>query len=319
MKPTAFHPAARFNIIGVRAICGIFVAAALALTPPNTFAQRGAAAHAGGARAGGVRAPVVRAPAPVVNRPTVGSPIINRPIITRPGGVGVNPVTTFRRPIMPMRPPVTTSGIFFPSRPPLRAPIRTLGTAVGFPGLFGLGYSPFFLWGCNPFWGFASGCGIGMPPGFGYGGYIPPTVYPDPTYPSDPVYSPPEPSATLQYTPPTNQYPLLESLPAGNPGAISDVSTRLRNEVLIYLEDGSVFAVARYTVSDGQLHYATTYGDKNDLALDRLDLQKTIKMNAERGVAFTLTPAPDPGPGASAPPPLGPAPAPPGPINPAKP
>jgi hypothetical protein len=322
LKPTAFRPAG-FDIIGIKTICGILLLCALALTPADTFAQRGAAgAHAGGARAGGVRAPqvpVVRAPAPGISHPTAPNPVITRPIITRPVDVRLNPVTAFRKPIMPVRPPVTTAGIVFPTRPPLRFPIRPVGTVVGLPGLFGLGYSPFFFWGCNPFWGFAYGCGIGAP-GFGYGGYISPAAYPSgPIYPSDPVYSPSEPSATLQYTPPTNQYPLLESLPAENLSAATNVSARLRNEILIYLKDGSVFAVASYTVSDGQLHYVTDYGDKNDLSADLLDLQRTVEINAQRGVAFTLTPAPDAAHDASAPAPLGPAPAPPGPITPAKP
>jgi hypothetical protein len=323
LKPTAFHSAGVFDIIGIRTICGILLVCALALIPANTFAQRGAAgAHAGGSRSGGgvraPQAPVFRAPAPVTSHPTAPSPAITRPIVTRPVGVGLNPVTAFRRPIMPVRPPITTAGIVFPTRPPLRSPITPVGTVVGLPGLFGLGYSPFFFWGCNPFWGFAYGCGIGATPGFGYGGYTPPTAYPsEPTYPSDPVYSPSEPSATLQYTPPTNQYPLLESLPAENLSA--GVGARVRNEILIYLKDGSVFAVASYTVSDGQLHYLTDYGDKNDLSVDLLDLQRTVEMNAQRGVAFTLTPAADSAHGASAPAPLGPAPAPPGPITPAKP
>ena len=78
-----------------------------------------------------------------------------------------------------------------------------------------------------------------------------------------------------------------------------------------------MFAVGSYTVTDGQLRYVTAYGDKNDVAVDQLDLQKTIQANAARGVAFTLTPA-NPAAGSSSPSPLGPAPAPPGPITPPK-
>jgi hypothetical protein len=69
---------------------------------------------------------------------------------------------------------------------------------------------------------------------------------------------------------------------------------------LLYLKDGSVFAISGYTVSDGKLHYKTGYGDQNDIDLNLLDLQKTIDENAQRGVTFTLTP-PNPGPAAPGP------------------
>jgi hypothetical protein len=318
LKPTAFHPA-----MGLKTICGILLASALALTPGNAFAQRGAAgAHAGVARpGGGVRAPqapVVRSSGAGVSHPTAASPVITRPIITRP--TGVNPLAPFRTSVAPFRTPLTSSGIFFPSRPPRRFPISPIGPFVGTAGLFGLGFNPFFFPTCSPFWGLAYGCGMGiLPPYYGVG-YIPASVYPSaPVYPSDPVYSPPESSATLQYTPPVNQYPSLESLPGEDLTASSGGSAQLRNETLLYLKDGSVFAVASYTVSDGHLRYVTAYGEKNDIAVDLLDLRKTIEANAERGVAFTLTPPPAPAPGASSPAPLGPAPAPPGPITPPKP
>jgi len=97
------------------------------------------------------------------------------------------------------------------------------------------------------------------------------------------------------------------------------VGAQLLSETLLYLKDGSVFAVATYTVADGVLHYVTSYGEKNDLLIDLLDLQKTIEANAARGVAFTLTP-PDPAVHRdSRPTPLGPAPAPEGPITPPRP
>src|SRR6266568_4436351 len=321
--------------MGLKTICGILLASALALTPATTFAQRGAAgAHAGaaGARAGGARpgvfrapqAPVIRAPAAGVSHPAAASPVITRPIITRPAGM--TPLNSLRSPVTPLRLPLTSSGIFFPSRPPRRfpispigpiGPIRPIGPFLGTAGFFGLGFNPFFFPSCNPFWGMAFGCGI-LSPYYGYGiGYNPALVYPpEPPYPSEPAYSPPEPSATLQYTPLVNQYPLAESLPAEDLNALNGVNRQLRNEILLYLNDGSVFSVASYTVSDGRLHYLTAYGEQNDLAVDLLDLRKTIEANAARGVTFTLTPAPSAAPGASAPAPLGPAPAPPGPITP---
>jgi hypothetical protein len=223
-----------------------------------------------------------------------------------------------------MRPPVTT-GVVFPTRPP-RLPIRPIVPFLGTAGFFGLSYNPFWFPGCNPFLGFAYGCGI-LAPYYGVG-YYPPAVYPGPAYPApayppDPVYSPPDtsvsaaPATSFQYTPLLNPYPLAGDLSSEDLSAGS--GTQSRSETLLYLKDGTVFAVASYTVSDGQLHYVTSYGEKNYFSVDLLDLRKTIEENAQRGVAFTLTPAAPATPGASQPAPLGPAPAPEGPINPPKP
>ena len=323
VKPAAFRPA-----IGLKIISGLVLLWVLILMPARVLAQRGAGGHAGGARPGVVRAPVVRAPAPAVNRPVSVPPVITRPG-TRP--VGVAPITTLHTPMTPLRVPITplpmplTTGIRFPSRPPMRFPFTpVLGTA----GFFGFRSNPFFNTGlffpaCSPFLGFSFGCGVLAPfYSINYGpmiSYPPALAYPsDPTYPSDPGYTPPAPSATLQYTPPANPYPSFTSVPAEDLTAGSSAGARLRGETLLYLTDGSVFTVSSYTVSDGTLRYVTSYGEKNDVAVDRLDLKKTIEANAARGVAFTLSPA-APGSANSGPSPLGPAPAPEGPITPAKP
>lgn len=332
MKPTAFCPAIGLNKATLRTICGMVLASALVLTPATVFGQRGAAgAHAGGARAGGgARAPQAtgaRPSTPIASRPA--TPIITRgPIVTRPAGV--LPVSPFRGSVAPFHTPVT-SGVLFTPRPP-RLPIRPIVPLLGTAGVFGLAHNPFLFPGCNPFLGFVYGCGI-LAPYFGYGAYplgvyppgMYPTAYPGPSYPPDPVYSPSdtsasaEPNASLQYTPLLNEYPPASTLPPEGLSASSGATGQQRNEILIYLKDGSVFAVLNYTVSDGELRYVTAYGEKNDVAVDLLDLQKTIEANAQRGVAFTLTPSATLAtPGAAKPTPLGPAPAPEGPITPAK-
>jgi hypothetical protein len=306
--------------------------------PGNVFAQRtGAGAHAGTARPGVVRAPqapvarvpqpVFRAPGPVGNRPNATNPVA-LPIVIRPAGI--IPMTSLHPPGSLLRTPLTGSGIFYPSRPPSRFPITPVpvpGT-VGVFGTFGLrgfGYNPFWFPGCAAFPGIGYSCGMqppfyGLGVSYGYGvGYVPP-VYPSPPlYPSEPEpgYSPSDSSAALQYTPILKEYPALESLPPQDLGAPRSASARLQNEVLLYLRDGSVFAVASYTVSEGLVHYVTAYGAKGDVEVDLLDLHETIEANAARGVTFTLTP-PSPVPAESSPSPLGPAPAPPGPITPPK-
>src|SRR5438445_12720718 len=95
--------------MGLKTICGILLASALALTPASTFAQRGAAgAHAGGARPGVFRAPqapVVRDPAAEVRHPTPARPVITRLIITRP--TGIRPITPFSDSVVPFLTPLT--------------------------------------------------------------------------------------------------------------------------------------------------------------------------------------------------------------------
>jgi hypothetical protein len=221
-------------------------------------------------------------------------------------------------------------GIRLPSRPPMRFPIPpVVGSfgVFGFSPFFGynpyLGYTPFWLRGCSGV-GIAYGCG--MLPGYSGIGYIPP-IYPsfqpaypsEPAYPSDPVYSPSDSSVTLQYAPASSPYSSIGALPGEELTSPGSAGTPLQIETLLYLNDGSVFAVSSYTVANGVLHYVTSYGEKNDLLVDLLDLRKTIEANAARGVAFTLTP-PDPSVRRdSKPTPLGPAPAPEGPITPPRP
>lgn len=59
---------------------------------------------------------------------------------------------------------------------------------------------------------------------------------------------------------------------------------------LLQLRDGSMYGLVDYLVEDGQLHYTTTYGGQDSLGLDRIDLEKTVQLNAERGIQFVLRP-----------------------------
>ena len=129
----------------------------------------------------------------------------------------------------------------------------------GFPGFFGLRDNSYWFPGCN---GFSGDYSCWTP----YNSFAP-----------EPLTAP-----GLYLTP--------EYLPEGNTGSESAFQGELPKSFLLYLKDGSVFAVPRYTVSDGKLNYVTVYGGDNSISLDLLDLQKTIEANAQRGVTFTLTP-----------------------------
>jgi len=66
--------------------------------------------------------------------------------------------------------------------------------------------------------------------------------------------------------------------------------------VMLYLKDGTVYALSNYWVADGKLHYKTQYGGENSVPLDLIDIQHTVDVNAKRGVNITLRPAPDAAP-----------------------
>lgn len=72
--------------------------------------------------------------------------------------------------------------------------------------------------------------------------------------------------------------------------ASGDKAKNERPVTLLQLYDGSMYGLVDYWVEDGQLHYTTTYGGQGSLGLDRVDLEKTVQLNADRGVQFVLHP-----------------------------
>lgn len=57
---------------------------------------------------------------------------------------------------------------------------------------------------------------------------------------------------------------------------------------LLQLKDGSMYGLTAYWVEGGELHYVTNYGGANAITLDRIDLAKTVQLNASHGQAFVL-------------------------------
>jgi hypothetical protein len=49
-----------------------------------------------------------------------------------------------------------------------------------------------------------------------------------------------------------------------------------------------MYGLTAYWVDGGELHYVTTYGGANAIALERIDLEKTVELNASHGHAFVL-------------------------------
>ena len=77
---------------------------------------------------------------------------------------------------------------------------------------------------------------------------------------------------------------------ATNNAASVDKAKSEQPVTLLQLRDGSMYGLVDYWVEDGQLHYTTTYGGQDSLGLDRIDLEKTVQLNAERGIQFVLRP-----------------------------
>jgi len=177
-----------------------------------------------------------------------------------------------------------------PIGPPFFGP--GLGFRGGFPiyggpffgGGFGLGLGPGFGlgWGptCGPYWGWGFGCNGLANYDYGYGSnYVGPPVS---DWPSSDYGSQPETPPSVETGPFIYESQTPDQAQA-NIAAESFVT-------VLYLNDGSVYALDNYWVEGGMLHYASGDGAENTVDIDQIDVQKTVDVNASRGVNFTLRP-----------------------------
>ena len=173
------------------------------------------------------------------------------------------------------------------------------GCGAGFyPSFYGFGYGY-----CDPFWG--------CPGGFGYGGYYNGGYYGNQIYNDSTSGSGYESAPSNEFNPSRYAYPPEEPAYVGG-GLSSDTS------VVLFLKDGTVYAITDYWVADNKLHYVTNYGGENAIDLDTIDMQRTVDVNAKRGVTITLRPTPQTqtAPDVQPPPDAAPAPNAPPPANP---
>jgi hypothetical protein len=77
---------------------------------------------------------------------------------------------------------------------------------------------------------------------------------------------------------------------ATNDEASANITKNERPLTLLQLRDGSMYGLVDYWVEDDRLHYKTSYGAQNSIELDRIDLEQTVRLNADRGVQFVLRP-----------------------------
>jgi hypothetical protein len=209
--------------------------------------------------------------------------------------------TTTRAPMMPARSAATVAAAQHPFQP-IRpgTPFYPYYPFFGFnPFYGGLGFGFGGYGPCDPFWG-CFGYGLGYGYGFSGGlGYFGATSGGNGSGWTD---AGAESSANVTSPDNTDSY-LLAAPGTGGAGAAavdSSIGTQeLRTDsapeqtyVLLYLKDGSTFAVSDYWLVDGKLHYVTSYGGENAVDEGRVDLQRTVDENAARGVDFTLKPQP---------------------------
>jgi hypothetical protein len=191
-------------------------------------------------------------------------------------------VTAAQRPFQPIRPGYP----YYPFYPFFGFNPFYGGLGFGFGG-----YGP-----CGPFFGcYGYGFGYGFGGGLGYfggtsGGYG--SGWTDAgAEGSANVTSPDNPDSYLLAAPGTGGGEAAASSSDGTQELRTD-SAPQQTYVLLYLKDGSSFAVSDYWLADGKLHYVTSYGGDNAVDESRVDLQRTVDENAARGVDFTLKPRP---------------------------
>jgi hypothetical protein len=95
------------------------------------------------------------------------------------------------------------------------------------------------------------------------------------------------PNDVSTYQPETAQEPQ----PAEQTAEQAAEQTKESPLVVLVLKDGSVYGVTDYWLEGGRLHYLASYGGTNDIAIEQLDLQKTVDLNWSLGTKFVLRPA----------------------------
>jgi hypothetical protein len=143
----------------------------------------------------------------------------------------------------------------------------------GFGFGFGLGYGYGY---CDPFWG----CPAGLYGGYYNGGYYGNQIYNQSTDDS---------TVSNEFNPSRYWGPSAPPEETGGGGGSAGSSD---SEVVLFLKDGTVYAITDYWIADNKLHYVTNYGGENSIPLDQLDMQRTVDVNAKRGVNITLRPTP---------------------------
>jgi hypothetical protein len=169
---------------------------------------------------------------------------------------------------------------------------RFFGTGFGFNGCDRFGFRPFGVNNFNCFGGgfffdpfFFDPFFIGGGTAFVGGGpaFVPFADQNLDYAPADSTPPPPDMGAPAE---PPCDYGATSESGAGKPNS----ANCQRPVTLLQLRDGSMYGLTDYWVENAELHYITTYGGQNSIPFERIDFDKTVKLNADRGVPFVLRP-----------------------------
>ena len=61
-----------------------------------------------------------------------------------------------------------------------------------------------------------------------------------------------------------------------------------RPHFVLVFKDHSIYGITGYSIHDGRIYYATSYGAVNSVPLGLVDLDSTVQMNRERGLDFPM-------------------------------
>jgi hypothetical protein len=108
-----------------------------------------------------------------------------------------------------------------------------------------------------------------------------------------PVDLPPQPVIINQYyttpPPPPGDIATSPSRAAGGSAAGSgDLLAPAEDYYLIAYRNRSIYAALTWWVEGNTLHYVTTQNTHNQAALDLIDLDKTIRLNQDRDIPFSI-------------------------------
>jgi hypothetical protein len=247
-------------------------------------------------------------------KPTTGATrvVTNGATAARPYGVVGSPTRVFQpnRPVYGYYP-------YYPYYYPY------YGFGLGWGGAFGP-CDPFF--GCSGFgngFGYGMGFGYGFGGGYGYGGGYgggygygggwlgssgenePGWTYPsndgtsssgDYTINANGGNSGAELSSNGTNNGATNggSADVTNSVDASGPTVVlkDGTATAVKANAVLFLKDGTSFAVTDYWLAEGKLHYVASYGGENTIDLGKLDLQRTVDENARLGTQFSLKAGP---------------------------
>jgi len=104
---------------------------------------------------------------------------------------------------------------------------------------------------------------------------------------------PPQPVIVNQYyttpPPPPGDIAISPSRASGvNSAGSGDLLAPAEDYYLIAYRNRSIYAALTWWVEGNTLHYVTTQNTHNQAALDLIDLDKTIRLNQDRDIPFSI-------------------------------